>query len=620
MAARTANATCSSASQWMDNAQGDDPCKIASALLGKCQSNGVYYVPPTSTGLPYLPPSKQQVNPCQCNTVAYSLMSACAVCQDGTFPDFITWTSNCPPVLVEYQGYPNQTTSNLNVPSYAFLPLTSNNEFNVAGAKALATTPTSSSQTTSTMTSFLSTTLPTSASAVSAASTSAIGINLEIVIAVVVGLTLFLGLAGCFLFYRYRRGRSYHYRPLFTHRNRPTQSMLSKTPDLWHEVETIEDRPVSARTRVMSYFRRPRNAVQFSPYGQKQLPHHVVASTHSSNLRSQTQMQTQPYGNEAKIVQRRRVSLWTIILSNLGLRRNSSRSNESQATSYEKVQLPNSGVKSPSPSNLVSQTQMPMPTYKSMSPSVPGSPYQPILKSPRPQPTRIDTLPIMQTISRLRPEPRRSYSSNFPEASSFPREDFPQARPPEGVKNIPRPADFKIEETPTTTDGYPASWRRKRPPIRRDFFNPEISSSVSSLGSFSSISSHRNGDGDSDSVLLISRSGINFDIASISSKARSVVPSVLSKARSVAPSISSKARNIAPSVSKQSFSETSVGDSSRSMAGSSVPPMSPAVSHGYRGPLPDSAVYGTPEARESLFPASVRAAGYTGLPSRNLER
>ena len=47
----------------------------------------------------------QLISQLSSNTVAYSLMSACAVCQNGTYPDFLSWTTNCPSALVEYQGY-----------------------------------------------------------------------------------------------------------------------------------------------------------------------------------------------------------------------------------------------------------------------------------------------------------------------------------------------------------------------------------------------------------------------------------------------------------------------------------------------------------------------------------
>jgi hypothetical protein len=84
------------------NTQMKSPCEVASILLSEC-NNGRQYHPlvmffgssihhslafPVDT-LPqsshYVGPSIQNANPCQCNTVTYSLMSACGACQGRTY-------------------------------------------------------------------------------------------------------------------------------------------------------------------------------------------------------------------------------------------------------------------------------------------------------------------------------------------------------------------------------------------------------------------------------------------------------------------------------------------------------------------------------------------------------
>ncbi|KAF8497674.1 hypothetical protein JB92DRAFT_3125653 [Gautieria morchelliformis] len=435
---------------------------------------------------------------------------------------------------IDYQRYPNESSSGLNVPPYAFMPLESNNEFNLAGAPAAAagqatsaspsssTSSASSSHPPSTMTSFPSTISTTSTSASSAASTS--GYNLEIVIAVIVVLTLLSTTAGIYFFYTCRKRHSYAYKPV---QGDLVTAMLTDA-DKKHGENQVEQLPVSTKTRIFANFSLPR-----------------------------------------------------------GLRW----SNTARASPFGKIQLPQKGVENVAPSKQPPQTQKPRSTHMPTSSITNGS-YQPQSihrwDQPkhgqglqRPRPTRIDTLPVMQIITR--PVPRRSQSSTLPEASTSPRDTVPLHPSPEGVKNVPRRPGFTIEDTPTTAEGYP-TWRRKKPAPRRDFFNPEIGASVTSFGSYSTVTQRIDGD-DSDSVLLISRSGDNFDVAS---------PNTV-----------------------RSFSDTSVDLSSRSMAGSSVPPVSPAISTRIYREQNQGSGRG-PDAREQLFPASVRAAGYTGLPPRKI--
>ena len=357
------------------------------------------------------------------------------------------------------------------------------------------------------------------------------GINLEIVIAIVVALTLLLGLVGFYLFYKSRKNSHTYER--IPPPNGPTRSMSSKIPDTKHEAKTPEIGFVSLRTKINSYFRWPGKTEQVGDYGKIHLS---KAGMENIPRSKPTETQTQQSRNGNKVVEQRPVSKWATFLSNFG------RNPPGSGSTYDKIQLP---VESTPPSTA-SQTWIPRSTYTSAPPSIPGTPYRSIHNSPRPRPTRIDTLPILQTISRTKPQPRRSYSNTLPEAS--PKEVLPPPRAPEGVRNIPRPVDFKIEDTPTTTDGHPA-WKRSRLPVPGKIFNPNIGASTTSLGTFTSLPPRKPGE-DSDSVMLISRSGDNFDIVSVSSKARSVAPSVSSKARSVTPSVS-RAKSIAPSISSK---------------------------------------------------------------------
>jgi len=57
-------------------------------------ANGVS-VPALPTGNHYLGPNASQVTPCTCSSVTYSMISACAGCQDRIYIDWITWSQDC---------------------------------------------------------------------------------------------------------------------------------------------------------------------------------------------------------------------------------------------------------------------------------------------------------------------------------------------------------------------------------------------------------------------------------------------------------------------------------------------------------------------------------------------
>ena len=52
-------------------------------------------VPAVPAGNHYLGPNASDADPCRCSSVTYSMISACAGCQDRTYIDWITWSQNC---------------------------------------------------------------------------------------------------------------------------------------------------------------------------------------------------------------------------------------------------------------------------------------------------------------------------------------------------------------------------------------------------------------------------------------------------------------------------------------------------------------------------------------------
>ncbi|KAI0306318.1 hypothetical protein B0F90DRAFT_1688907 [Multifurca ochricompacta] len=80
-----------------------------------------FTIPPLSPGSHYTGPSgPDDADICKCNSVTYSLISACAGCQKGVWISYEQWTANCTkisPVSTFPQLIPNDTR----VPAWGFL-------------------------------------------------------------------------------------------------------------------------------------------------------------------------------------------------------------------------------------------------------------------------------------------------------------------------------------------------------------------------------------------------------------------------------------------------------------------------------------------------------------------
>ncbi|KAH9992127.1 hypothetical protein BJV77DRAFT_1003629 [Russula vinacea] len=116
--------TCSASWSWTSNSLGQSPCEVAAYLQGVCD-NGVFSIPVLVPGDSYVGPtgSSDASDLCKCNTVVYSLMSACDACQDALWFSWNTWSFNCTstdPITTFSNVVPNGTK----VPGWAFLDVT----------------------------------------------------------------------------------------------------------------------------------------------------------------------------------------------------------------------------------------------------------------------------------------------------------------------------------------------------------------------------------------------------------------------------------------------------------------------------------------------------------------
>ncbi|KIJ57553.1 hypothetical protein HYDPIDRAFT_34996 [Hydnomerulius pinastri MD-312] len=130
LAQDSSNVTCMSSFYWANNDMGQNPCIVASYLDTQCPPTG-FTIEPVSAGIPYEPPAGALANACECNTVLYSLMSACAACQGATHLSWASWTQAC-----------NETSSSLPmgippgtaVPAWAFIGIDAGGTWNETAA------------------------------------------------------------------------------------------------------------------------------------------------------------------------------------------------------------------------------------------------------------------------------------------------------------------------------------------------------------------------------------------------------------------------------------------------------------------------------------------------------
>ncbi|CAL1716286.1 unnamed protein product [Somion occarium] len=137
--AQGTNAICKNGFRWMVNSRGQSPCSVAAYLLTPCIDNrSDAYVEALHPSSHYLPPSPSTATPCQCSSVHYSMLQACAICQGGPSVPWSTWVMNCN--AAAHQSYPYDVPAGTSVPAWAYLDISLLDNFDVTSAEALADT------------------------------------------------------------------------------------------------------------------------------------------------------------------------------------------------------------------------------------------------------------------------------------------------------------------------------------------------------------------------------------------------------------------------------------------------------------------------------------------------
>ncbi|KAI0297402.1 hypothetical protein BC826DRAFT_165512 [Russula brevipes] len=132
--------TLSALYDWSFNSMNQNPCTVAAYLLGTC-NEGSFIIHPLLPGYSYMGPSALDAgNWCKCNTVAYSLLSACAACQGELWPFWSDFSTNCSRVLPA-SSFPHPVPSGTRVPHWALIDVTVENSWSSSESLSTGGTP-----------------------------------------------------------------------------------------------------------------------------------------------------------------------------------------------------------------------------------------------------------------------------------------------------------------------------------------------------------------------------------------------------------------------------------------------------------------------------------------------
>ncbi|KIJ28828.1 hypothetical protein M422DRAFT_37206 [Sphaerobolus stellatus SS14] len=137
-------AVCTDATaNWTFNQKGVSPCDLAASIDHVCF--------PSDTAYPWLlnltdqnnnaygGPIEGFSNKCDCSTVQYALMAACAFCQDGGIDPWGVWSANCSESDISIASFPLDFDGT-DIPIWAFVNLTGDNQWLPSREKLLAGT------------------------------------------------------------------------------------------------------------------------------------------------------------------------------------------------------------------------------------------------------------------------------------------------------------------------------------------------------------------------------------------------------------------------------------------------------------------------------------------------
>ncbi|KAI9508314.1 hypothetical protein F5148DRAFT_1284250 [Russula earlei] len=125
---------------WTYNSLNQTPCETAAYLAAEC-NNGQFLIPQLASGNHYTGPSgSDATDMCECNSVFYSLLSACSGCQKGIWIPYGQWSENCSAVE-PVSTYPRKISSATLVSAWAFLNVSDSQPWDNVTACAFGRNP-----------------------------------------------------------------------------------------------------------------------------------------------------------------------------------------------------------------------------------------------------------------------------------------------------------------------------------------------------------------------------------------------------------------------------------------------------------------------------------------------
>ncbi|KZV73402.1 hypothetical protein PENSPDRAFT_296670 [Peniophora sp. CONT] len=212
---------------WTENSLHQDACTMAAYAFSACSNADVHLAAITPTLSTYGGPTDDS-DPCECNTVFYSLISACAGCQGGTWDQYSVYTQNCTSDFPKGQFAPGVVIPvDTAFPAWAYDPIATNMFSNTTAFETFLSNKTEFKHPVASDTT--STTSPSAETSSSTGTSSSAGISTSIsspaststtssskshagaiaggVVGGIVGLALIIG-SVAFFFIRRRRGAS----------------------------------------------------------------------------------------------------------------------------------------------------------------------------------------------------------------------------------------------------------------------------------------------------------------------------------------------------------------------------------------------------------------------------
>ncbi|KAK7690894.1 hypothetical protein QCA50_005996 [Cerrena zonata] len=140
--AQSTDAICLTGFEWMSNSRQQPPCLTTAYLSTPCLTNPTHAhinVLPKEGHYPAVNGGSSPATTCRCNTVFYSLLQACTICQGGQPITWSAWSAGCKG-NTSISVYPQNISSGTAIPAWAYLDVVSPDTFNLTGAKALDST------------------------------------------------------------------------------------------------------------------------------------------------------------------------------------------------------------------------------------------------------------------------------------------------------------------------------------------------------------------------------------------------------------------------------------------------------------------------------------------------